>query len=278
MKNILIFTLLLSGLTLMGQIKTPSASPFSEATHTIGLTDVTIAYSRPGVKDRAVFSADGLVKHGQLWRLGANSATKMSFSDDVTVNGEALPKGDYAVLCTPSATEWTFHFFTYEKGSWSSYKEKTAVVTTSSKIMKLPMSVETFTIGTGNLADTSADIEFLWDKAKVTLTLGVKGEEVIMKNIEQVMAGPTGNDYYQAASYYHKNGKDLGQALTWIEKATSGAEPRFWQVRRKALILGDMGKVKEAISAATMSMELAQAAGNMEYVEMNKKSIKEWSK
>ena len=99
-----------------------------------------------------------------------------------------------------------------------------------------------------------------------------------MSSIEGVMDGPSQNDYYAAATYYHESGKDLNQALNWIEKATAGKNPRYWQVRRKALILADLGRKEEAIKAAEMSMQLAIEAGNEDYVRMNKKSIDEWSK
>jgi tetratricopeptide (TPR) repeat protein len=96
--------------------------------------------------------------------------------------------------------------------------------------------------------------------------------------IERVLAGPTANDYFAAASYYHETGKDLNKALEWINKATEGDNPMFWQVRRKALILADLNRKPEAIEAAKKSMELAEAANNADYVRMNKKSIEEWSK
>ena len=91
------------------------------------------------------------------------------------------------------------------------------------------------------------------------------------------MNGPSQNDYYAAATYYHDAGKDLEQALKWINLATAGDSPRFWQVRRKALILADLGKTKEAVEAAKVSMKLAEEAGNEDYIRMNKKSIEEWT-
>jgi tetratricopeptide (TPR) repeat protein len=90
------------------------------------------------------------------------------------------------------------------------------------------------------------------------------------------MAGPSQNDYYQAASYYHDNGKDLKQALEWIKMANA-ENPRFWQVRREALILADMGNYPAAIQAAEKSKSLAKEANNDDYVRMNEKSIAEWT-
>ena len=243
----------------------------------LGLGTITIEYSRPGMKDREIFGANGLVPTGKIWRLGANRATKISFSDDVTVNGKALEAGAYAVLATPSANSWAFEFHPHASGSWSSYVDKDPTITVDGKVKRMSNAMETFTIMTNNHTDNSATVDFMWDKSMASLEVSTSVDETVMANIKQVMAGPSANDMYQAASYYHKSGKDLTQALSWIEQATAGDDPKFWQIRRKALILADMGKTKEAIQAATMSMELAQKAGNDDYVSLNKNSIMEWS-
>ena len=278
MKNIFtILCLLVSG-AMIAQIETPAASTSQKVEQVVGLTTVNIEYSRPNVKGRTIFAADGLVPFGKLWRTGANLVTKLSFSSEVTVNGQKLEAGDYALLSTPNADNWEFHFHKYEGRYWSSYAEKEPAVSVTSNTGKYPMAVETFTIAVNNVTDTSADIDFIWDRTICTVKLGVEVDGQVMAAIDRVMAGPSGNDYYNAATYYHKAGKDLNQALAWINKATDVAEPRFWQVRRKALILADLGKKTEAIAAAKLSLDLATKAGNDDYVALNQKSIAEWTK
>lgn len=277
MKRIILFTFLIAGFSAFGQIKTPSASPKVSTTQEFGLGEITIEYSRPSVKDRVIFSDDGLVPLGKKWRLGANQATKMTFSEDVMIEGKALEAGTYAVIATPSLMSWDIEFHNHDTGSWSKYVDRTPAVTVTGKVNKMGMSCETFTIVTDNHRDSSADLNFLWDKSMVTLGMTTKVDDAVMEAISATMAGPTAYEKYQAATYYHKNGKDMSKALSWINEATAGDDPKFWQVRRKALILADMGKKKEAIKAATLSMELAEKAGNDEYVKMNKASIKEWS-
>lgn len=277
MKNIFILLCLFVSGMAYGQIETPAPSPFQKVEQKVGLTDVTIEYSRPGVKGRQIFAADGLVPHGKLWRTGANLVTKLSFSDNVTVNGKELKGGDYALLSTPNEGSWAFHFHPYDGRYWSSYAEKEPALTVESVTKKLPMMVESFTIAVNNLSDTGAHIDFMWEKTGSSLDLGVEVDSRVMAAIESTLGGPTPGDYYNAASYYHSAGKDLNQALKWINKATDIKEPKFWQVRRKALILADLGKTKEAISTAKQSMELAMKAGNDDYVAMNKKSIEKWS-
>lgn len=277
MKNIFTLLCLFVSGAMFAQISTPAASTSQKFEQVVGLTTVSVDYSRPNAKGRDIFSADGLVPHGKLWRTGANRATKISFSDDVTINGNALKAGDYAITSTPDARNWQIHFHMYESSSWSSYVDKTPAVSVVANTAANQMT-ETFTIGISNVSDTGANIDFMWDKTRCSLQLGVEVDARVMANIESVLAGPTGGDYFNAATYYHTSGKDLNQALTWVNKATDVPEPRFWQVRRKALILADLGRTKDAIKAATKSMELAEKAGNADYVAMNKKSIAEWSK
>lgn len=262
---------------LNAQISTPAASTSCKTEQTVGLTDITIDYSRPSMKDRTIFAEDGLVPFGKLWRLGANAATKISFSDDVKIEGMELKSGDYAVLATPGAENWDFHFHTYDSGSWSSYIEKTPALTVSVKPVSLPVSMETMLITFGQIKSNSAVMQLVWEKTLVPVNIEVEVDDVVMAQIEKVMAGPSANDYYAAASYYHDNGKDLNQALEWVQEATSGDSPRFWQVRREALILADLGKHEDAIAKAKHSLELAKEAGNDEYVKMNEASIKAWS-
>ena len=144
MKQFFIIAILFAGLSVNAQITTPAPSPTSTITQAIGLGEVTIEYSRPGMKDRAIFGADGLVPYGTKWRLGANRATKISFSDDVKVNGNDLAAGTYAVLATPTAANWEFEFHTHDTGSWSAYTDRTPVMKTTAKVNKMSHAMEPF--------------------------------------------------------------------------------------------------------------------------------------
>lgn len=278
MKNILTLALVFVSFMAFGQITTPSASPACMVKQTVGLTDISVEYARPSVKGRTIFAADGLVPHGNVWRTGANAATKVTFSDDVTVNGNALSAGSYAILTKPMADKWDVHFYNYEGRSWSSYVEKEPALITSSNTVELPIKVESFMIMFDNLTAESATLEFVWENTLVALEIGVNVDDKVMADINKVLGGPSPGDYYNAANYYHSMGKDLDQALEWINIATDIPDPKFWQVRRKALILADLGKKDEAISAAKQSLMLAEKAGNADYIALNKKSIAEWTK
>jgi hypothetical protein len=262
---------------LQAQLRTPAASPASELKQTVGLTDVTINYSRPSAKGRAVFAADGLVPFDRPWRFGANAVTKFTFSNKVKMAGQELNAGSYAVLATPGAQEWKLMIYDYEGAGWGAYLEKEPTATVMVKPMATDAHTETMTFGIANLSDNGADLYLKWEKTKVTIPLEVYTDEQVMASIKQVMGGPSQNDYYNAAVYYHSSGKDLNTALDWMNKATAGDNPRYWQMRSKAMLLADLGQYDEAIKAANISSELAAKAGNDEYVTMNKKSIEAWS-
>lgn len=261
---------------LNAQIRTPAPSPTATLSQQVGLTDVEIVYSRPSMKGRTIFAANGLVPFGKMWRTGANRATKITFSDDVKLGGKELKGGSYAILTIPTAASWTVNLYTYESGNWGSYREKTPALSLSAKVQALPMTVESFTIGLNDLKATSANLMMSWEKTMVAVSIETNTDKKAMESIANAMAGPSQNDYYQAASYYHDNKKDLKQALTWIQKANA-EDPKFWQVRREALILADMGKYTEAIAAAKKSKDLATKAENEDYIRMNEKSIAEWT-
>lgn len=277
MKKLLFSVLaLLLVTTTFAQIKTPSASPSAEVKQGVGLTDITINYSRPSANGRTIFAKDGLVPFDAIWRTGANSATKITFGDAAIVAGSALKAGAYAVLVTPSAKMWDFKLYTYESSSWNSYVEKEPVAKFSVPVTAAGSMVETFTIGINNLKDDAATIDFAWEKTLVSVPVKFEVHEKVMADIKRVMSGPSSNDYAAAAGYLHSSGTDLKLALEYIQKANADGEPRFWLVRREALILADLGRTKEAVVAAERSLKLAKEAGNDDYVRMNEKSIQEW--
>ncbi|HPG08190.1 MAG TPA: DUF2911 domain-containing protein [Saprospiraceae bacterium] len=152
----------------------PMPSPTSKVEQKAGTTDITIEYSRPGVKDRKVFAADGLVPYGKLWRTGANGATKITFSKDVMVEGKSLPAGSYAILTSPTASEWTVNFYKFNESGFNAYMEKTPDLSVMVKPEMLNLACESFLITLNDLRDDSATLQFIWDKTVVPVKLGLK--------------------------------------------------------------------------------------------------------
>lgn len=277
MKTVNTFILFLVGFafTLNAQVKTPQPSPLCKIEQKVGLTDVTIEYSRPSLKARKIFG--NLVPYDKMWRLGANKNTMISFSNDVKINGNDLKKGSYAIFAKPSKESWTIYFYN-DTNNWGTPREwddsKVAAEVTVDAI-DLPIGFETLLINVSKLRNSSAEIQIAWESTLVVMKLEVPTKTAVDANIERVMAGPSTSDYYNAASYYLDEGYNLETAEEYINKALEGKE-KFWVVRKKALILAKLGRYNEAIKVAERSIELAKEAGNDDYVRNNEASIKLW--
>jgi len=262
------------------QVKTPQPSPASKMEQKVGLTDVTVEYSRPGVKGRTIFG--DLVPYGKVWRTGANKNTIVSFSDDVMVGQQALKAGDYAIFTKPNKDSWEVYFYndTNNWGTPQKWDDTKVAVKTTVKVEKLPFNVETFMILVTNIKNNGASLEFVWENVMVEVPFTVPTDKKTVASIEKVMAGASAGDYFSAARYYLEEGKDINKAKTWIDKAVEMTKdkPRFWYLRQQSLIYANAGSKKEAVSIAKESMKLAEKAGNADYVKMNKGSITEWSK
>ncbi|AUC14553.1 dihydrolipoamide dehydrogenase [Tenacibaculum sp. SZ-18] len=276
----LLLGLFVASLTLSvnAQIKTPQPSPLSKIEQKVGLTDVTVEYSRPGVKGRKVFG--DLVPFGKLWRTGANKNTIVTFSQDVTIDGKSLKKGSYAIFTKPGTTSWEVMFYS-DTNNWGTprkWDDKKVALTTTAKVQKMPMTVESFTITIDDLTNNSAVLGILWENTYAGIKFNVPTDKAVESSIASVMAGPGANEFYAAASYYMDEGKDINKAMMWIDKAVdmTSSEPRFWYLRKQSLIHAKAGDKKGAIKAAKASLMHAEKANNADYVKMNKESLKEW--
>ena len=118
------------------QIQTPAPSPFTKIEQKVGLTDVTLEYSRPSAKGRKIFG--DLVPFGKMWRTGANKNTIITFSDDVTVDRQTLKAGSYAIFVTPKQSSWDVIFYTDTEnwGTPSEWDESKVAVKTTVKAQK----------------------------------------------------------------------------------------------------------------------------------------------
>ena len=281
MKNYFLgLVLCLCVITAQAQVKTPAPSPSCKIEQSVGLTDFSLEYSRPGVKNRTIFG--DLVPYGKKWRTGANSATKISFNNDVNVGGVDVKKGKYAIYTMPNANSWTVFLYTDSSGGGvpKEWDDSKVAAKFDVKTSKTASKVESFTIGFNNLTNSTATLDMAWENTHVSIPVDVGADEMVMASIDKTMAGPSAGDYYNAARYYRESGKDLKKAGEWMAKAMAapGNSEKFWMVRQQSLLLADMGDVKGAIDAAKKSLELATAAGNADYIKMNKESIAEWMK
>ncbi len=274
-----LITLLLTmtlGVGLQAQMMTPQPSPFATIQQKVGLTDVTVEYSRPSMRGRTIFG--NLVPYNELWRTGANRNTIIRFSDDVTIGEQTLKAGSYAVYTKPGAQSWEVYFYsdTNNGGTPQKWDETKVAAKTTATVYTMPMDVETFTISIDELHNNGATLGFIWEKQYVGVPFSVPTVDKAVASIEAVMNGPSANDYYAAASYYFEEGKDMEKAREWIDKAAAMNEDAFWVHRRRSLIYAKMGNKAEAIKAAKKSLATAEAANNADYIKLNKDSLKEW--
>lgn len=273
--SIAVMCLLTIGAT--AQIQTPAASPAASLTQTVGLTDISVEYSRPSMKGRTIYG--DLVPYGNIWRTGANARTKITFSTDVTVGGEKLEAGTYAIFTKPEATAWTVYFYTEYQGGGAPQTLDESKVAAMVKVntQAIPMDIETFTITIDDLTNDGAHLGIMWEKTYVGVPIGVPANETVLAAIEQTMNGPSAGDYYNAAVYLSSTGQKLDQAKGYMDKAMSMIkEPRYWQLRQQSLLLAKVGDKKGAIKAAKASLAGAKEAGNADYIKMNTDSLKEW--
>ena len=274
MKKIFISALCLAALSVAeAQLKTPAPSTTQTIKQDVGLGSIEISYSRPNMKGRKIFG--DLVPFDKVWRTGANSATTLTFTDDVTIGGTQVPAGKYGLLSIPSATEWTLILTKQlDVTSPAAYKMESDVVRVKAKPVAMPFATETFTAMFGDIKDNSANLGLMWDKTYVELPITTDVDSKVMKQIESMLIKDS-RPYFNAAVYYADNGKDMNQAMVWFDKALEQNPKAFWIHYQKAKALAKQGKKSEAMAASMKSIVLAKEAKNDDYVALNEKLQKD---
>lgn len=262
MKKNYIFFILFSLSTVLtnAQVKTPQASPVCTISQAVGTSDISITYSRPGAKNRVIFG--NIVPYDKMWRTGANKATKISFSEEVTFAGQKLPAGEYSLFTIPSTSEWEV-ILNNELNLWGTgeYNEADDVLR-----VKIPSSsnenhVESLTIDLNTFSSSGADLTISWEKTKIIIPINTNAIEKIQKEYTTLLEeGPSANTYYKGARFFLENNLDLELALKWINSAIEKRPEAFWMSYQKARILVLMNNSKEAIKVAKEVITMAEAA------------------
>ncbi len=256
-------------------LKTPAPSPLQTIKQNFGIGEVSLEYSRPSVKNRVIFG--DVVPYGKMWRTGANASTKITIGEDTKIEGNAIPAGTYAIYTIPGAETWEIMFYKDLTlgGDVASYKKENEVLRITEKVTQLPNKVETFTINFADITYSVCNVEMQWEKTRVAFTISTEVDAKIMKNIETVMAPNDRRPYYNAASYYYDNNKDMKQALEWVNKATELTPDAYWVWHLKAKIQLKLKDAKGAIETAEKSKALALKDNDDAYVKNNDKLIAE---
>lgn len=241
------------------QIAFPAASPTGTLKQRVGVTDIEVTYNRPGAKGRKIFG--GLVPYGQVWRTGANAATRVNFSTPVKLNGVAVPAGAYELFSIPGESEWTFMLQPVkDKAQWGSYAydQKNDTARFTAKPVPFPYPVETFAFNIGDIRDSGATLALFWENIRVPIAIEVDTIANLQPQIEAVMASDAEKKpWFNAAMFYYDNNLDMNKAAAWMAKAVEANPKAFWASYRYGLILAKKGDKAAALAAATQSREEA---------------------
>jgi hypothetical protein len=248
-------------------LKIPQLSSTQTITQDLGLGKITLTYSRPSVRGRKIFGA--MEPYGVVWRTGANEATIIKFTDDVTIEGHKVPAGEYGLFSIPDKNEWTviLNKTAHQWGAYT-YKQADDFLRFKVKTNTLTEPMETLAMQFTNVDQTKCELELKWENISFSFHISTDVDTKVMANIADVMNADK-RPYFEAALYYYENNKDLSKALEWIRTAEK-AEPKspFYKVW-EARILLKMGNKKEALATAKEGVKYAQEQNDKEYERLN---------
>lgn len=249
----------------------PSTNPPALVRQQIASTRVEVAYNRPSVKGRAIFGA--LVPYGQVWRTGADAATRLSLSTPVSVEGTPVPAGEYELFTIPGEREWTV-IVHENRSQWGSYTydpaHDVARVTVRPEALAAP--VESFTIRFDDVTTSRATLAIEWDRVRVPVRLAVDVRTTVVPQLEAALQAEGRRPYFRAAMFYFENDLDLDRAAELMALALEGNPGHVGLLHRQALILEKKGDRAGALAAAERSLAAAAAAGDelrAEYTRLN---------
>jgi len=259
-------------------LKLPQPSSAQTITQGFGLGSITLTYSRPNVKGRKIFGVGTLQPYGEVWRTGANQATVIKFTDDVTIEGNKVPAGEYGLFSIPGKDEWTIILNKTAK-QWGAYEYKQAddFLRFTVKPSAVKDLVETFTMQFTNVKPTTGDLTFMWEHTVVTMHLTTDVDARVMASIDEAMKGEK-KPYFAAAQYYYENNKDLKTALGWMNEVMKTDAKGYYYNVWKARIQLKMGDKAGAIATAAAGAALAKEGKSDEYVRLNNAVIAEAKK
>lgn len=229
----------------------PAPSPAATLTQVVGVTKISIDYSRPSLRGREIFGK--LIPFDKVYRTGANGATKIETSGDITVQGKTLKAGKYAIMSIPTSTNWTIIFSKDLNVSEQSYNQSNDVLRVTARPQEVP-TVESFTIDFSDVKDDGATLNISWEKTKVSLAIGVDNVAA-MENALAQKNNEASTAFQQAAEYMLAKGLDLNKALTLVDKSLALRE-NFRNNWIKSQILEKLGRSSEALGFALKAQSL----------------------
>lgn len=257
------------------QVNMPMPSPTQTIVQDFGMGKITLVYSRPSVKGRTLFANNSdLAPFGKLWRTGANAATRITFTDEVSVNGKKLDTGSYVIYTIPGEKEWTVIL---NKGleNWGTdgYDEKQDIARMNVPVNTVKPYTESFTMQFTDIKNESCDLHLLWGNTDIKIPITTNIKDRLKAQIEKALQGDK-KPYWQAANFYYEWEKDYARALENVNKGIEGNGDAFWMYLLKAKIQKQMGDKAAAKESAKKCIELATAQKNDDYVKQGNDLIK----
>jgi hypothetical protein len=286
------------------QIRTPRPSAKASVMETIGVTDVTITYSRPGVKGRTIWGdplpeqaatkgeatlddqnvrpkGAPIVPWGHAWRTGANEATQFVVTDDVFINGQKLPAGSYSLHTIPTHDEFTI-IFNSIANQWGSFNYDPAKDTLRVKVKPewSEHSKEWLEYWIDPVSDTSAQVNIRWEKVRVPFLVEVKDVQgLTMQKARASVAAAKADDFLtplQAANYALQNKLSVEEAIGWLDRSIKIKET-IGNLGLRARVLAEQGKTTEAIAAGERAIQVGKdAKANPQQIANMEKLVAEW--
>ncbi len=278
MKRIFIFGLFLTGFYLQAQIDYPRVSPKAVSEQKIGLTTIRLVYSRPAVRGRKIIGE--LVPYGRIWRVGANESTKITTDTEISILGNRLAAGTYALYAFPSEDRWelAFHSNTEHWGDGRDAYDPTEDVF---RVVVLPENIselqENLLITFDRLTHNGANLILQWEYTRLTIPIKIDTGSIMEAEIaDQLKKNPTAQTYYEAGRYLLEQSRDIDTALAYVNKAIEIGGDTYYFYRVKSELEAESGQYDQAIQSATRSLELADSLGKDEFVRMNQRNIDQW--
>jgi hypothetical protein len=251
----LIVSCLLSATYTFAQVA-PAPSPAATVSQVVGVTKISIDYSRPMLRGREIFGK--LIPFDKVYRTGANSSTKIETTGDITVQGKTLKAGKYAIMSIPGASNWTVIFSKDLNVNEQSYSQSNDVLRVTASAQTVP-TVESFTIDFSDVKDDAATMNISWEKTKVSLAIGVDNITAMESALTQ-KNNDASTAFQQAAEYMLSKGLDPNKALTLVDKSLALRE-NFRNNWIKAQLLEKLGKPSEALGFALKAQALGEGDG-----------------
>jgi hypothetical protein len=253
----------------------PRPSPFAKVVQTVGLTDITVDYSSPGVKGRKIWGA--VVPYDQMWRAGANNATKLTFSRDVTFAGKPVPAGSYAFFVIPTKGAWTviLNKKADQNGVGRDYKEAEDLLRVQVTPKAAPFRERLAYLVT-DFTDDKASLDLEWEKLRLPIPIAVKTSEQALANINAAIDGGW-RTYSNAARYMLETKKDYDTGMKYVDQSLALKEDWF-NLWIKAELLKAKGNAPEARATGERAYDLGKKSPMFFLEGEIKKTLEDWKK